>query len=107
MINVPIHRIELNTTELCNRKCSFCPRAYDYPNLNLHMTADTAEEVILQTNEYTNYLCIAGRGEPLLCENILEIIELMVNDGLKIYNLKVDKFRDFGTPENFEIEKNK
>ena len=31
----------------------------------------------------------------------------MVNDGLKIYNLKVDKFRDFGTPENFEIEKNK
>ena len=35
------------------------------------------------------------------------IIELMVNDGLKIYNLKVDKFRDFGTPENFEIEKNK
>ncbi len=85
MINVPIHRIELNTTELCNRKCSFCPRAYDYPNLNLHMTADTAEEVILQTNEYTNYLCIAGRGEPLLCENILEIIELMVKYDRKFY----------------------
>ena len=35
------------------------------------------------------------------------IIELMVNDGLNVYNLEVDQFKDFGTPDNFEIEKNK
>ena len=31
----------------------------------------------------------------------------MVNDGLNVYNLEVDQFKDFGTPDNFEIEKNK
>tara|TARA_B100001123_G_scaffold79080_1_gene89755 strand:- start:2864 stop:3712 length:849 start_codon:yes stop_codon:yes gene_type:complete len=85
MINVPIHRIELNPTELCNRLCSFCPRAYDYPNLNLNMTADTAEEIVLQTNQYTNYICIAGRGEPLLCPEIKEICQVMALYNRKFY----------------------
>ena len=32
--------IEINTTELCNRSCVFCPRSDPqvYPNRNLHMT---------------------------------------------------------------------
>ena len=31
--------VELNTTELCNRKCPFCPRVdpKTYPNQNIHM----------------------------------------------------------------------
>lgn len=85
MIKIPIHRIELNTTELCNRTCSFCPRAYNYPNLNFHMTADIAEEIVFQTNKYTNYICIAGRGEPLLCKNIKEICEIMAIYKRKFY----------------------
>jgi len=41
--------VELNTTELCNRKCVFCPR-YDsevYPNRNLNMTVDDAEKIAI------------------------------------------------------------
>ena len=39
--------IELNTTELCNRKCVFCPRhdSSVYPNRNLNMSVDTAEKI--------------------------------------------------------------
>ena len=28
--------IEVNPTELCNRKCSFCARSEDYPNQDLN-----------------------------------------------------------------------
>ena len=39
--------VEINTTELCNRKCVFCPRfaAEVYPNRNLNMTVDTASKI--------------------------------------------------------------
>ena len=39
--------VEINTTELCNRTCVFCPR-HDrsvYPNRNLNMSLKTAEEI--------------------------------------------------------------
>ena len=37
--------VEVNTTELCNRTCSFCPRADPkvFGNRNLHMTPKGAE----------------------------------------------------------------
>ena len=70
--------IELNINELCNRTCEFCPR-YDpkvYPNQNLHMKADTAELLIEQTRDFVNRYTITGRGEPLLCKNIYEILSV-------------------------------
>lgn len=33
------------------------------------------------------------------------IIQMMVDDNLKIYNYPVSSFLDFGTPEQFEIQK--
>ena len=33
------------------------------------------------------------------------IIEMMVEDGLKIYNYQVNSFKSFGTPEEYEYEK--
>ena len=78
MKSIPIYQIELNTTELCNRVCSFCPRSFDYPNQDFHMTGDTVERLIGQTKEMTNHIAIAGRGEPLLCKNIHDIIDILV-----------------------------
>lgn len=74
----PLYQIELNTTELCNRTCSFCPRAFDYPNLNLHMSTKTVLAIIQQTKKYTNHFSLAGRGEPLLCKNIYSIIDILI-----------------------------
>ena len=65
-------------TELCNRKCGFCPRAYDYPNKNLYMSIEVANEAIKQVKPYTNYISLCGLGEPLLAKNFLEILELCV-----------------------------
>ena len=76
IMNIPYIRIELNVTELCNRKCSFCPRSVDYPNQNLHMEADTADLLIEQTRDFVNHYSITGRGEPLLCDNIYEILSV-------------------------------
>ena len=33
------------------------------------------------------------------------IIEMMVDDGLRVYNYEVDSFKNFGTPEQYELEK--
>ena len=40
--------IEINLTELCNRKCVFCPRVDPkvFPNRNLHMSLDLSKNYI-------------------------------------------------------------
>ena len=47
--------VELNVNELCNRTCIFCPR-HDiklYPNQNLHMDLNLAEELAIQLEKLT------------------------------------------------------
>lgn len=60
--------IELNITELCNMTCVFCPRAFDYPNQNLHMSREIIDMIISQLDDLPdiNKIAIAGRGEPTL-----------------------------------------
>lgn len=60
--------IEINPTELCNLKCNFCPRSTFYPNQNLHMSLETAEEIYSQLMDikYKGWVSITGRGEPTL-----------------------------------------
>ena len=55
--------VEVNTTELCNRTCVFCPR-HDpevFPNRNLHMTvkgANTIAEHLEKHNTMEKYLLV-------------------------------------------------
>jgi len=70
--------IELNVTEKCTRKCSFCPRysADIYPNKDLHMSLETANifiDKILQEN-FKGDIYICGFSEPLLNPQIIDII---------------------------------
>ena len=102
MINVDdfLWCVEVHLTELCNMKCSFCPRAHGYPNLNQHMTLDTFKLVIDQMSTFdfsdrTNWspniqkglwlepegklrLHFAGRGEPALHPQFREILEYAI-----------------------------
>ena len=85
--------IEINPTELCNMKCVFCPRAYDYPNSNLHMSIDTVEALIDQLDGLPalHTLHFAGRGEPTLhkyCGEMMELFSKYQRD--KRPNLKFD-----------------
>ncbi len=70
--------VEVNTTELCNRTCVFCPR-HDpkvYPNRNLHMTVKGANAITEQLRSigYRGKVSLSGFGENLLNPNFKRIV---------------------------------
>lgn len=98
-----IERIELNPTEICNLKCSFCPRGHGYPNTNVHMSQDTCQEIRRQLDlvEYTKFVSITGRGEPTLTENFEGILDIILknNPRYKTYmytnGKNLEKYEDY------------
>jgi radical SAM protein with 4Fe4S-binding SPASM domain len=70
--------VEINTTELCNRTCVFCPR-HDpkvYPNRNLNMTVMGAMYIAENLSEidYSGKISFSGYSENLLNPQFDEII---------------------------------
>ena len=104
--------IDINVTELCNRKCVFCPRADSdfYPNLNLHMSIELATKIAdeLESIGYEGSVVFSGYSEPTLCPHFEDIIrifpktvrlELVTNgdnlsseDFLRMYKAGIDHF---------------
>jgi radical SAM protein with 4Fe4S-binding SPASM domain len=76
--------IDLNVTELCNRKCVFCPRVDDdiYPNQNLHMSPNLAEKIHNDLIEigFAGSLILSGYSEPILHPNIAELCKRLSNN---------------------------
>ena len=71
--------VELNVNELCNRTCIFCPR-HDpkiYPNQNIHMSLDLADEIANQLCEinFDGIVNISGTGEATLTKHLSTIVE--------------------------------
>lgn len=85
-----IKLIEINPTELCNLKCSFCPRSTFYPNQNLHMSLETAREIRKQLDEiqFTGEVSITGRGEPTLHQDFEELSNIFLKD--RTWKLKIN-----------------
>lgn len=72
--------VEVNTTELCNRTCVFCPR-HDpevYPNRNLHMSVKGARVIAseLRSNGFTGKISFSGYSENLLNPDFSRIVSL-------------------------------
>jgi radical SAM protein with 4Fe4S-binding SPASM domain len=70
--------VEINTTELCNRTCVFCPR-HDprvFPNRQLHLTIKGASTIAeeLADNQYQGKISFSGFGENLLNPNFVDIV---------------------------------
>ncbi len=70
--------VEVNTTELCNRTCVFCPR-HDpkvYPNRNLHMTVRGATVIAdqLRSIAFKGKVSLSGFGENLLNPEFKRIV---------------------------------
>lgn len=82
--------IEVNLTELCNRKCVFCPRVDPtvYPNLNLMIPNDIVKKIAseIQRLGYNSKVSFSGFGEPLLNPEFSNIIKTFrsVSDQLKL-----------------------
>lgn len=73
-----IMTVELNTTELCNRKCVFCPRVNPeiYPNRNLHLSVELATKVAddLAGFGFRGRISFSGFGEPILNKSFPELV---------------------------------
>lgn len=80
--------IDINPTELCNRKCVFCPRADEgvYPNQKLHMSLDLAESMSGQLAKlnFKGAVTMSGYGEPLLHPEFASLCHKFVEKGIKV-----------------------
>ena len=70
--------IELNITELCNRKCVFCPRVDPsiYPNQNLNMDLAIIQRLVADVKRLGIYprFSFSGFGEPILNKQLPKFI---------------------------------
>ncbi len=76
--------IDINPTELCNRKCVFCPRVDPkvYPNQNLHMKVEVARKIAdeLRGLEYKGGIIFSGFGEPMLHREFTKLVAAFGHD---------------------------
>lgn len=70
--------VELNTTELCNRTCVFCPHGHPetYPNRPLHLTVERVAKVAddLAGFGFAGRISLSGFGEPILNKDFPRLI---------------------------------
>ena len=76
--NVPIPSwIELSLIDVCNRKCSFCPKADDTvaPDTYQKMTMLLIDKLVKELKEikYQGSVVLCGYGEPMLHKDVYEI----------------------------------
>ena len=85
-----ISTVEINPTELCNLRCSFCPRSTFYPNQNLNLDFETANIIKrhLDSIEYKGLVSITGRGEPTLHPEFDKLSDIFLKD--RTYKLKIN-----------------
>jgi radical SAM protein with 4Fe4S-binding SPASM domain len=75
-------KIYIEITNICNLKCSFCSevnRKKEYINVEVF------EDIINKIKDYTDYVYLHVKGEPLLHPQIIDLINVC-----KKYNIKVN-----------------
>lgn len=78
---VKFKRIYIEITNVCNLNCSFCSRSN---KANREMTPEEFKEVLSKINNYTDYIYLHVKGEPLAHHNLDKILDIT-----KEYNKKV------------------
>ena len=76
--------IDLNPTELCNRKCEFCPRVdeSEYPNQNLNIDLKLCQKIhdeLISIN-YKGGIVLSGYGEPMLHPELMKMVKILGED---------------------------
>jgi len=66
-------RIYIEITNICNLSCSFC--SVDN-RIKESVSTENFEEVLKKINDYTDYIYLHVKGEPLLHPKLLELLDL-------------------------------
>lgn len=75
-------KIYIEITNVCNLKCKFCP---DTTRTKQFISVENFEEIIKKIHTYTNLVCLHVKGEPLLHNNLEDLLRT-----LERYNLKAN-----------------
>lgn len=75
-------KIYIEITNICNLKCKFCPET---SRTKQFMSIENFEEIIKRIGKFTNLVCLHVKGEPLLHNQLEEILNI-----LDKYNLKAN-----------------
>lgn len=68
-------------TNVCNLKCDFCPQTKRKQEF---MSIETFEKILDQIKEYTNYIYLHVKGEPLLHPEIDKLLDLSYEKGFQV-----------------------
>lgn len=74
-------RIYIEITNVCNMNCKFCPK--DTRNKQ-SMAIKQIDEVLKKVKDYTDYIYLHVKGEPLMHEKIGEVLDLAKKYGLNV-----------------------
>lgn len=74
--------VDINATELCTRKCNFCPRKDTYLNQNLYIRIDLIKKIAdeLKSYNFKGGVIFSGNGEAILHRNLPELIDAFDKD---------------------------
>lgn len=75
-------KVYIEITNVCNLNCTFCPETKRKKEF---MTVENFEKIIEKVHNYTNLVCLHVKGEPLLHNNLGELLKV-----LEKYNLKAN-----------------
>lgn len=75
-------KVYIEITNCCNLKCKFCPETSRKKEF---MDVAKFEEIIKKVHKYTDLVCLHVKGEPLLHNNLEDILKI-----LEKYNLKAN-----------------
>jgi radical SAM protein with 4Fe4S-binding SPASM domain len=75
-------RVYIEITNICNMSCSFCPKTNRKKE---YMKLEDFEKVLIKVKDYTDYIYLHVKGEPLMHPELYKIIDLC-----KKYNMQVN-----------------
>jgi radical SAM protein with 4Fe4S-binding SPASM domain len=83
-VKIPLNAlrsISINPTEMCNRKCHFCPRTDPkiYKNQRVHISKETIQALSkeMKKNNYLGKVSWSGFGEPMMNPELLELVSII------------------------------
>lgn len=95
--------VEINPSESCTRKCSFCPRSNSklYPSTHTRISVELCEKIgrDLADIKFTNHVGFVGFGEPLLHQQLEQCIAAIRVCNTNLKYLEINTNGDLLTAE--------